>query len=549
MTTYYIDAKRGSDLNAGTSKSAAWQNPSMIPTITAPGPGDQFLLASDSRWVPSHTSRVVMPVGCTGIEANPVIIDKYDPDGVAPGGKPTIVWNRETVASDWTETASPGCWVYANAGSYQFTNSCLMRLADSWMASCVDTCDTAAEIAASGVPGRYFATGTTLWLYSPAGVNPVTYYGKVVVSPAASGYFTFSSGRKWITIRNIHFEDTSCGVLFYSGSSAEVGFRAQGISGRRVSNLIGANADATGVLRAWIHDCDIRDFGSLAIVSAVNGDGIRQLEIYNNRIDEGVRCWAQAGIYLTCRSAGFAALVYNNHLSRCAWGTRDKNVDGCAIYCETKSDNSIVFGNVVHDCYTAFQDNSGRKAVFTGNLVYNCRLAMRVTDQALVGSSDHQSYNNTFLIGDMNQQPSQWGGTQGEQYPGYWCFSNSGTLKLTVKNNIIANVGTGRARAAFGLPQSHATNALDGNWLYGFENDTENTVSFAQTVLTKLGTTDPRPYLDAVGRLKRPYLVGEITMLNPLGGAGAYVQGVRLQDGKRLDPTRVPVGACAEVMA
>jgi len=543
MTVYYIDANRGSDSNDGTSTASPWQNLSMIPTITGATAGDEFRLASDSIWTPSHTTRMVPPATWSGTERSPVLIGKYDPPGVSGSGKPTIRWNRNTERSDWTETASPGCWVYANAGSYLFTNSCLIRLANSWLASCVDTVNSAALVSASAVPGRYYASSTNLWLYSPTGVNPVDYYGSVVVSPAASGYIGCSSGRKWITVEDLHFEDTGCGVLLYSGSSVEVGFRARRISGKTVSNLIGANADATGVLRAWIHDCDIRDFGALAIISSCNGDGLKWLEIYNNRIDDGVHCWAQGGIYLTSRSTGVRPLIHHNHVTRCRWGTRDKSVDGSAIYAETKSDDALIYGNLIEHCYAAFQDNSGRKATFAGNIVRNCRLGMRITDQAGVGSTDHRSYNNTFIVGDVNQTPTEFGGTQGQEYTGFWMYKPSGAFAVTAKNNIICDVTGSNRRAAFGLPDTTGTMSLDGNWVYGYTYDTmtaSNNGSGASS-LTNIGETDPRPYLDIDAM---PIADGyNLADPNPLADAGSWIQGTPLRNG-RARPGWTPAGAC-----
>ena len=48
------------------------------------------------------------------------------------------------------------------------------------------------------------------------------------------------------------------------------------------------------------------------------------------------------------------------------------------------------------------------------------------------------------------------------------------------------------------------------------------------------------------GRLLVPYMLEGVPMLNPLGGAGTYVQGVRLMDGQRAQPGRTPIGAYAE---
>ena len=51
--------------------------------------------------------------------------------------------------------------------------------------------------------------------------------------------------------------------------------------------------------------------------------------------------------------------------------------------------------------------------------------------------------------------------------------------------------------------------------------------------------------IDNVGRLLTPYVLEGIPMMNPLGAAGTYVQGVTLRNG-RAQPGRTPIGAYAE---
>lgn len=53
-------------------------------------------------------------------------------------------------------------------------------------------------------------------------------------------------------------------------------------------------------------------------------------------------------------------------------------------------------------------------------------------------------------------------------------------------------------------------------------------------------------FLNADGSLRVPYMIDDVPMLNPLGALGTYVQGARLQGGRRLQPARVPVGAFDE---
>lgn len=547
-TEYFLDSNRGNDNNDGLTPATAWRNTSKIAGVTAAAAGDRFLLADDSFWDLAIASRIVPPTTWLGTRRNPVVIGKYSPSSQSVSNKPTIQWGKDIAAGEWTYSAPLNGWTWSY-GSAHVNRAMLVRLGGTWVGNAID--QTAGDPVAS-VDGRWnvSADSTTLILYAPAGTNPTNYYGSVRVSSEAQGAITLSSGRKWITVQDLHFVNTGAGVLGYSADALEAGFVIERISGRICSGLISLGSASGGNLRAWVRECDIEDFGSIGIhVNSTGGAGMAQIEVYNNRIRNGVRGWAQGGIYVQSRNAArdFFTQIHHNEIWGCRWGTRDKAQDGSGIYVENGADGVLVAANVVHDSYCAFQDNSGRRIVWTGNVAYNCRLGMRVSDQSNNNLSDHRSYNNTFLVGDTRQVPSEWGSTQGQEYPGYWMYRTTGTgISVTAKNNIIANVGNGTARAAFGLPDVAATMTLDGNWLYGFDNDTlVASTNATPGNLSALGRGDPLEYLNADYTLKTPYLLDDIPVLNPLGRAGTYVQGVVLRNG-RVIPGQVPIGAYAE---
>jgi len=553
MTVYYLDNNRGNDSNDGLSALAPWKNLSKIAAVTAATPGDAFLLADDSLWRLNPTQRVVPPTTWTGIQKNPVVIGKYSPSSQSIGQRPLIIMNAETVPADWTYDAALNGWKYLYPTAH-INNAALLLLADSWLASATDNnSDTAVE----SVDGRYKARtdNQTLVLFAPAGTNPVDYYGKVVVGAQAGGAFSLSSGRRAITVRGLEFFETGCGVSCYSSTADPAVFVIEDCRMRRgcLATLVGASG---GNLRAWVRHNEVTDFGSIGLqVNSTGGAGIAHAELAQNKVSDGVRQWAQAGIYLQCRNAAREAIcfVHHNEVSHCRWGTQDKAYDGCGIYLETGADGCMVFANEIHDCFTALQDNSGRRNFITGNVVRDCRRGIRITDENNNNQSDTRLYNNTFLVGDLRQRATEFGNTiQGADYPGIWAYKGTGTLNVIARNNIIANIGGQRGRAAFGLPGIHAASAYDfnTNWVYGFEADTlrgdTNAVPSPAPSITHAGTADPRPYLGTDGRLKTPLQLDSPAVRNPLGGAGAYIPGVRLLTGRRLDPARVPVGACNE---
>lgn len=558
---FFIDRNRGNDSNSGLSRSAAWASLSKITSQTDAGPGDFFLLADDSRWDLDYAigsdGRVVPSTSWTGNRRRPVTIGRYAPSSQSVGNKPTILFHHEIAADEWVYDADLNGWLWT-APSAHVNMMGLLRIADTWIANGIDQAaavEGSSTGAVASIDGRYNKTSTNnkLLLYAPAGANPTTYYGKVIYSPEATGAITLSSGRKCIVVEDLHFEETGAGVLMYSNNTTEAYYVARGLSGRVVSGLVTMNADTSGALEAVAEDCEISDYGVTGIhANATGGAGFKSVEIRRNKLRNGGHVQSQAGIYVQVRNAAreFICKVWGNDIAGHRWGTRDKGYDGCGIYAETGSDGVLIFGNVVHDQYCAFQDNSGRRNFWFGNVAYNVRIGFRLSDQQLNNQSDCRFHNNTLLVG-FNQPMTEWGAAQGQEYPGIWMYKGSSTLNLAASNNIIANVGGQRGRAAFGLPDVYATStySLTNNWIYGFEAETlkasDNSAPSPAPTVTKAGSTDPRAFINIDGRLRVPYMLDDIPILNPLGAAGTYVQGVRLMEGQRAQPGRTPIGAFA----
>lgn len=546
MPIYYIDNNRGNDSNDGLSPLTPWKNPAKITAFASAQPGDAFLLSDDAAWVLSPTQRIVPATSWRGTQHNPVIIGKYSPSSQSIGNRPLITLNATTVAGDWTYDALLNGWKYVYPTAH-INNAVLLRLADSWLASAIDN---PADGPVETVDGRYLARtdNQTLVLYAPAGVNPVDYYGKVVVGAQAAGAITLSSGRYWITVQDIAFTETGCGVLCYSQDANPAGFvveRCRMDAGGALATIGGASP---GNVRAWVRDNEVYDFAAIGIhCNSSGGAGIAYAEIYRNRIDSGVRQWAQGGIYLQCRNTARASncFVHDNELSRCSWGTKDKVYDGCAIYLETGSDGIHVYRNTVHDCFVALQDNSGRRNYVYGNLIYDCRRGIRVTDQSDNRLSELFLDNNTFMVGDLQQNATQFGDTiQGADYPAVWSLSGDDAIKINARNNIFANVGGQRGRAVFGLAQIATTYDIRNNWVFGFETDVlngaNNLALASPPTVSNAGTIDPRPYMDA-GYALKSYGYTAVSP-NPLATVGAYLPNIRLMNG-RMRPGWCPVGA------
>lgn len=545
MATYYIDYNRGSDSNAGTSSSAPWQNLSKIAATTGATAGDAFLLADDSQWDLALADRVIPPTTWTGVFKNPVVIGKYSPSAQSTGRRPVIRWNRLTIASDWVYNAGLNGWVWT-FGSAAINPAVLLRLGNTWAANAIEQ---TAGTAVASVDGRYNVGtgGTSLILWAPAGINPVDYYGSVLVSPQGQGAITLSSGRGHITVQDIAFEDCGNGVLCYSNNTSTASYIVERCSSRR-SCLVAGVGETSGVLQMIVRDCDIGDFPSMGVnVNASAGVGIEYAEVSNNTIRNGGFSWSRGGVYVQARNAARTTMtvVRNNDIAGCRWGTGPGGpADGCGIYIEANSDGTQVYGNAIHDQFCAIQDNSGRRNFISGNLIYNVRVGLRVSNQDDSALSDCQVYNNTFIVGDSSYAPSQWGPFPGIDYPGIWMFWHgpANALNVLATNNIFANVGGARGLAFVGLAQNFASSSINvsGNIVYGFETNflraLDDTVPVGGPSVTHAGTSDPLPYLNP------DYSLKSIPAPNPISDLGTYIQGVKLRNG-RARPGWMPVGA------
>ena len=548
---YFLDFNRGDDNNDGLSKEKAWRNVSKIAQVVNAAGGDAFHVEAESIYQLTPLQRIVPPATWKGTQGSAVVIDGYSYSSQNTRQRPLFIMHAETVPADWTYDPALNGWRYLYPTAH-INNAVLIRLADSWLASATDNnSDTAVE----SVDGRYKARmdSQTVVLYAPSNINPVNYYGKVVVGAQAAGAISVSSGRGAVTVRGLEFFETGCGVSQFSNNSLECILVVEDCKMRRgcLVTIVGA---VGGNLQCWARGNEVEDFGAIGMhANSTGGAGISYVEFSNNRIHDGVHQWAQAGIYLQARNAGrdTVCVVRGNEVSGCRWGTRDKLYDGCGIYIETGSDGCLVTGNVVHDCFVALQDNSGRRNYVTGNVIYNCRRGIRVTDESNNQNGELFLDNNTFIVGDLDQRSTEFGNsTQGADYPAVWSLSGDDAIKINARNNIFCNSGGQRGRAVFGLAQIATTYDLRNNWVFGFETDVlngaNNNVLASPPTVTHAGTTDPRPFLNADYSLK-DMSIGFEGFRNPLANAGTPVEKARCFNGAPQVGS-FPVGAFMSVV-
>jgi hypothetical protein len=567
MPIWYIDNNRGSAGNDGLSANSPKKDLSWITDTTTATAGDAFLLADDSHWFLTPNTRVIPSTSWSGAKNKPVIIGKYSPSSQSIGQRPLITMHANTVPGDWAYVPSLNGWAY-NYPTAHLSLLAMVRLGNSWNSPDASMLGNPTDTPVETVDGRYtirlsggvvdgvtlLPSNQTLILYAPAGINPITYYGKVVVGPMATGAISLSANRKHVTVQDLGFLETACGVSMFSSTSDVADYVVQRCRSD-IGGIAAVVGSSGGNLRARVVDCEAYDFGATAIHCQASA-GLVSAEVARNKLVGGGWNSSQGSIYIQTRNAArdTICVVRNNNVSRYRWGVRGKSFDGCGIYCETGSDGVLFQNNVVHDQYVAFQDNSGRRNYWIGNLAYNVRRGIRITDDANNSNGDVRLYNNTMIVGDPNQN-TEFGNTiQGAEFPGIWAFDGT-AIVVTAKNNIIANVGGQFGLAWCGLPSagSPSTYDLNNNWVFGFQNDTHNTFPVAPLAspptVTNAGTTDPRPFLDAGYTLKVPggTNLSSLATANPLALAGTYIQGVTLRNG-RMRPGYCPVGAYQAVL-
>lgn len=435
MATYYYDFNRGDDSNDGLTPETAWKNLTKIATVASAG-GDKHLLVNDSVWEYDFNTRVVIPVSWTGTESNPVIIDSYIYPNTSSNQKPTIKWRKIIQANEWTYSAPDNAWVYTSP--VNIGNLVLVRLNKTWVASRVD----GTQLPLASIDGRYSNNGTSFYLYAPASMNPSEYYKEVLIGSSDSSFFSVSTGRGWVKFKNIHLEESGSGFLLYNNSSTPNGIYVENCSANFCSIFARAMGDSATAAATFIcFNNTITNWGSACIAAYTpSGSTMTTIKIYDNTITTGMNNYSQGAIYIqaNCIRKG---QIFGNKIRDVNYGTVGKTADGSAIYAEIRANNLDIFSNYISDCHVAMQDNSGAFIRWYGNVIVNCKTAMKCTDESANNQMQHEFYNNTCIVGANILQKEG----AGETGTGHRIFKESGTiLSVKVKNNIFYNAGSER---------------------------------------------------------------------------------------------------------
>ncbi len=515
MPVYKIDANRGNDANDGIT--APWQNLSRLGSFT-PVSGDVIALASDSWFRP--TNRVSMAYNTAGTRAAPVLITSYDPAG-ASLYKPRISLRRTLVAGDFASDADGWYFDAVGMSAAALNWHCFVRLGGMDGLRMEAALSTMKDLK---IDRTWLESGTRLYIYSPPGINPVHYYGSVEFGHS-SKTFACNGYARFLIVEKLHICD-GAGLANYYTSDLPRTLIFRDIEADDATVALSFYPDTGSNCTIEVYDSKFNESQS-SHIATYNASNVLlgSLTIRNNDFSGGNRGYPQGQVYLQTRQAW--TLVTGNRHRGARYGTIHHQQDGCAIYTEIGSDRAVIAGNLVTDSHCAFEDNSGRRSTWMGNVVLNCFAAMKLDDWSGAGATNHRAYNNTIINAGAPVPPSgpvQMGGI------GWWTYRD---FAVDLRNNLFTKHPSAPANAAIELG-SAATGTIANNAEYGFRALAE-TYQAAASPITPTGTVSGAPLIDASGRL----LPG-----SPLIGAGQFIPGVRHMNGQ---PQRVPadIGAYA----
>lgn len=284
-------------------------------------------------------------------------------------------------------------------------------------------------------------------------------------------------------------------------------------------------------LRAHIYRRNtMRRFGYAGVEMTMNGasqriDGVQTL---HNIIEDGGRGWSgdrgARGVMISNNNLSTAnvtagCLTAFNTIRRCKTGILLRDTAGANVVGPNEIED-VQYGIVSRQQVAA----SGHADQISGVIVRRASVAAYFVSGAADGIHGSASATQALSATLSNM-------TFVDCAKGVVNTTNANAT-ITCRNVAMLGDGTGFDVSLGSLAETN--NRLDTTIIAGKTLDATDMVM------------DLSEYMADDGRLRVPYLLEGIPMLNPLGAAGTYVQGVRLMEGQRAQPGRTPVGAYAE---
>lgn len=224
-TSYYVSSSDGNDANNGTSAGMAWATLGVHVNGGSFNPGDVIYLRRGDTW----NEQLIPP--SSGAAGNPIQFDSY-----GTGAAPVI-----TAAAPIPFVAES--WIYVSGSTWKATITTaissptvnVVRFGNVYGRK-----QPYGSGCASSIVSKYdwCLAWPTLYVYSPAGVNPVTTYGSdrsivPIIATGAGLQMVYVNGKSWLTFQHIKLQNFD-----YVGV---------GVAGT-ADNLVFANMESDGMV-------------------------------------------------------------------------------------------------------------------------------------------------------------------------------------------------------------------------------------------------------------------------------------------------------------
>lgn len=511
MTDFYIDANRGNDANSGLTKDLAWRTLTRLMTKLSTGTtaaGDNFLFESSSWFVLNNFLRIGSGFDTgsyiNGTVGSRITFDKYDYSS-AYSGKPRFQLEFTPVASDWVRdtTTVDGISVDMYYVDIPFSYTSYPR--NSGSIPRVKVNDTLCEVTYHTYTGWHRGTipvtdyqvmsnqlqgPSRIYIWTPTGVNPETYYGvgAIKYSPSSSdqAIFKFQNCGNYVSVRNLEaYKAGTLASLTSSSATADItGFTLEQCRALDVASLFATNT-ATTTATYNLKNIELLDnyIYDAAGHGMQIGNDFNGIHIARNIIDGAALAKTDGG-GLYCSGTNTLSqtglVIEDNTISRVRHNSIAGTYDGSAVYLEIRTNNAIIRRNTIKDCGLAIQDNSGGSNLIHSNFMDNCDRVFLQTGPgdyfATIGMQTTKFYNNTAINVGLNyvypeMQAARLGAiTLMDGTPAGTTFTTE------LKNNLIVGRigGTGSTNSATGcmvVSSKYNTNIrYDNNAVYNFLN-------------------------------------------------------------------------------